>query len=82
MMRENADVCFEVDRYEGPGRWRSVIARGAYEELEGAEAARARSLLAEKFETVAKGPRAGPDGPPPVAFRIRVREISGRRRAS
>jgi nitroimidazol reductase NimA-like FMN-containing flavoprotein (pyridoxamine 5'-phosphate oxidase superfamily) len=80
MMRENPDVAFEVDRYEGPGRWRSVIARGDYEELDGPEAERARSLLAEKFTGVARGPRAAPDGPPPVAFRIKVRELSGRRR--
>src|SRR4051794_25095067 len=38
MMRENPSVGFEVDRYEGPGRWRSVIAQGEYEELEGADA--------------------------------------------
>jgi len=81
MMRANPDVAFEVDRYEGPGRWRSVIARGDYEELEGADAERARTLLAAKFEGVARGPRPTAAGPPPVAFRIRVREISGRRRS-
>jgi nitroimidazol reductase NimA-like FMN-containing flavoprotein (pyridoxamine 5'-phosphate oxidase superfamily) len=81
MMRANPDVAFEVDRYEGPGRWRSVIARGDYEELEGDDAARARSLLAQKFDGAARGPRAAAGGPPPVAFRIRVREISGRRRS-
>jgi uncharacterized protein len=81
MMRENPDVAFEVDRYEGPGRWRSVIARGDYEELEGPEAERARSLLASKFEGVARGPRPAGDAQAPVAFRIRVREISGRRRS-
>ena len=80
MMRENPDVAFEVDRYEGPGRWRSVIARGEYEELDGEEAAHARSLLAAKFEGVARGPRPTSGGPPPVAFRINVRELSGRRR--
>ena len=80
MMRQNPDVAFEVDRYEGPGRWRSVIARGDYEELEGEDAAHARSLLAKKFEGVARGPRSVTGGPPPVAFRIRVRELSGRRR--
>jgi uncharacterized protein len=82
MMRENPDVAFEVDRYGGPGRWRSVIARGDYEELEGADAERARSLLAEKFAGLARGLRATPEGPAPVAFRIRIREISGRRRGA
>jgi nitroimidazol reductase NimA-like FMN-containing flavoprotein (pyridoxamine 5'-phosphate oxidase superfamily) len=80
MMRENPDVAFEVDRYEGPGRWRSVIARGAYEELEGADAERARTLLAARFASGSRAPRATPEGPTPVAFRIRIREISGRRR--
>ena len=82
MMRENPSVGFEVDRYEGPGRWRSVIAQGEYEELDGADAERARSLLAAKFAGVARGPRAAPDGGVPVAFRIRIRELTGRRRGS
>ena len=29
MMRSNPEVCFEVDRYEGPGRWRSSWRRAA-----------------------------------------------------
>jgi nitroimidazol reductase NimA-like FMN-containing flavoprotein (pyridoxamine 5'-phosphate oxidase superfamily) len=80
MMRENPRVAFEVDRYEGPGRWRSAIASGEYEELEGADAERARSLLAEKLSGVARGPRAAPEGAAPVAFRIRIEQITGRRR--
>jgi nitroimidazol reductase NimA-like FMN-containing flavoprotein (pyridoxamine 5'-phosphate oxidase superfamily) len=36
MMRENPEVCFEVE-YEA-GSWRSAIAQGEYEELAGAEA--------------------------------------------
>src|SRR4051812_33270278 len=82
MMRENPSVGFEVDRYEGPGRWRSVIVQGKYEELDGADAERARSLLAEKFADVSRGPRAATEGPAPVAFRIRISEISGRRRGA
>lgn len=37
MMRANPNVCFEVDEYDeaGNGSWRSVIAEGVLEELEG-----------------------------------------------
>jgi len=83
MMRANPEVCFEVDRYEGPGRWRSVIAWGRFEELSGADAERARTLLAARFPSLGAGPsheRPRGDGRPAVAFRIRVREATGRRR--
>jgi nitroimidazol reductase NimA-like FMN-containing flavoprotein (pyridoxamine 5'-phosphate oxidase superfamily) len=83
MMRANPEVCFEVDRYEGPGRWRSVIAWGRFEELAEEDAERARSLLAARFPSSGAGPSRQPprgDGRPAVAFRIRVREASGRRK--
>ncbi len=48
-MRANPEVCFEVDRYDGPGDWRSAIAFGTYEELDPAGAERARALLRERF---------------------------------
>ena len=35
MMRENPNICFEVDRIESLGNWQSVIAWGTYEELTG-----------------------------------------------
>ena len=76
MMRTNPDVCFEVDEYDGRGSWRSAIAQGTYEELAGTDAERALALLTERF------PRGGERRPRgegrPVAFRIRIGEISGR----
>ncbi len=33
MMRENPNVCFQVDAMENLGNWRSVIAWGTFEEL-------------------------------------------------
>lgn len=33
MMRENPNVCFQVDAMENMGNWRSVIAWGRFEEL-------------------------------------------------
>src|ERR1035438_2378691 len=35
MMRENRRVCFEIDEYLTNGAWRSGIAQGEVEELEG-----------------------------------------------
>ncbi|HUP31863.1 MAG TPA: pyridoxamine 5'-phosphate oxidase family protein [Gaiellaceae bacterium] len=81
MMRENPDVCFEVDEYDGAGSWRSAIAQGVYEELGPAEAEEALAILAERFPGAggerAQRSRAG-DGPPMVCFRIRLREVTGR----
>jgi uncharacterized protein len=81
MMRANPVVCFEVDRYDGPGRWRSVIAQGRFEELDAEGAARARALLAARFGQLAgrdvpRRPRGG--GREGVAFRIRVEQLTGR----
>lgn len=45
MMRDNPNVCFEVDAMEDLSNWRSVIAWGKFEELQGAEADRALAAL-------------------------------------
>ena len=77
MMRANPSVCFEVDEYDGRGSWRSAIAQGTYEELEGADAQRALALLTERF--AARGGERRPRGAGrPVAFRIRIDEVTGR----
>ncbi|HVA52774.1 MAG TPA: pyridoxamine 5'-phosphate oxidase family protein [Acidimicrobiales bacterium] len=81
MMRANAQVCFEVDEYLMGGRWRSVIVQGTYEELRGEEAGRALEIISERFSS--STPRARDDdrgaGRAPVAFLIRVKEITGRK---
>ena len=81
MMRENPHVCFEIDEYER-GSWRSVIAYGTFEELEGEDAEQALALLAERFS---RGSGSGPmrrrpsgEGRPTVVFRIRLEEATGR----
>jgi nitroimidazol reductase NimA-like FMN-containing flavoprotein (pyridoxamine 5'-phosphate oxidase superfamily) len=85
MMREQPEVCFEVDEYDADGRgsWRSVIVQGRYEELEGADAERVRSLLAARFRRGLEGeearerrPRGG--GRSAVAFRIAIDSVTGR----
>lgn len=77
MMRENPEVCFEVDEYEA-GSWRSAIVQGVYEELSTSEAERALALLAERFGRSGESRRHGGAGSSTVCFRIRVREVTGR----
>lgn len=81
-MRANPDVCFEVDRYDATtGNWRSVIAWGRYEELEGEDADAARTLLARRFEERTGRRREAPPGSPEarvVTFRIVLGERAGR----
>jgi len=85
MMREEPQVCFEVDEYDADGRgsWRSVIVQGRYQELGGEDAERVLSLLAARFRraaggtgTAARRPRG--DGRPGVAFRIAIDSVTGR----
>lgn len=80
MMRENPEVCFEVDEYEpDSGSWHSVIVEGTYEELDATAAEKALALLVSRFQR-SRGPSREPRSPRPVvAFRIRALEVTGRR---
>jgi nitroimidazol reductase NimA-like FMN-containing flavoprotein (pyridoxamine 5'-phosphate oxidase superfamily) len=80
MMRENGRVCFEVDEYLAGG-WRSVIAQGVFEELEGDDAARALQIITERVSANRDAESARPhgDGSPPIAFRVRTTEVTGRK---
>ncbi len=78
MMRANPQVCFEVDHYYGSGNWTSVIARGAFEQLEGSAAERALTLLLDRFPPGSRSGREKTEGCPSSSFRILVGEISGR----
>ena len=80
-MRANPDVCFETDRYDSAtGSWRSVIAWGRYEELDGEAAEGARRLLARHFEerTGRRRESPGGEGVRFIAFRIVLQERTGR----
>ncbi len=88
MMRQNPEVCFEVDEYRPGGSWRSVIVQGTYEELSGDDTGLTLRLLGSRFARRASGraSTAGSSGAEgrgqgrtPVAFRIRAREVTGRR---
>lgn len=49
IMRQNAEVCFEVDEIKALLNWKSVIARGTFEELKGAlERQKAWKILADR----------------------------------
>ena len=78
MMRANPSVCFEVDHYEGPGRWRSVIVQGTYEELAGESAEAGLSALADRFSDGGPARRPGAGGREAVVFRIVAGEVTGR----
>lgn len=90
MMRKNPSVCVEVDQVDDPGHWRSVIAWGRYEELEGTDAVDAMVRLVARFESLAlsetsrpshgmvEAYQAGEGYPDAVVYRIRVEEMTGR----
>jgi uncharacterized protein len=79
MMRANPEVCFEVDEYEPDGSWRSVIADGVFEELEGSAADAVLALLAQRFVGRRREMAGRATGRKPVAFRIRCTHVTGRR---
>jgi uncharacterized protein len=81
MLRDNPRVCVEVDEYDadGKGSWRSVIAHGSYEELDGDAIEPALALMRERFaRSAGRTPEPRPLGPNVVVLRIKLDEISGR----
>ena len=91
MMRQNPNVCFEVDRVDDLGHWQSVIVWGRFEELQGAAADHAMATLLGKTlpltasanasqtpKSLTKQHRAREEGIPAVTFCIRISERTGR----
>jgi hypothetical protein len=86
MMRQNPEVCFEVDHVEDLVNWHSAICLATYEELRGAEAREGLELLRDALRarlprTLAHGQIAAEDSvatDTPIVFRLRIREMSGR----
>jgi nitroimidazol reductase NimA-like FMN-containing flavoprotein (pyridoxamine 5'-phosphate oxidase superfamily) len=90
MMRKNPIVCFEVDRVEDVGNWKSVIATGRFEELSGRDVVAAMDVLISKLGRVGdsatshpsyllrSSETAGADGRPIVLYRILLTEKTGR----
>lgn len=90
MMRKNPKVCFQVDRMENMVNWRSVIVWGKYEELKTKEGqANAMKILKDRLTPImlsesvrpshkANDPRVVMKELKAVAYRIAVKEITGR----
>lgn len=90
MMRENPNVCFQIDQMEDMADWQSVIVWGAYEELSdagdrdnGLKILQSRILPTISSETV----KLSPEWPFPandlsrvegIVFRIKITEKTGR----
>lgn len=91
MMRENPKVCFEVDEIRSIFQWKSVIAKGTYEEISDVEEKQQamQGIIHRIMPLVTK-----PDGHPShgitekdsdvgtsvelVVYRIRLEEVTGR----
>jgi uncharacterized protein len=71
-MRANPLVTIEVDSAEASDRWRSVVAEGRFEELDGSERDRALRLM---YPAPAAIPQLGANT---VVFRIALTSKSGR----
>jgi hypothetical protein len=90
MMRENPEVCFEVEDLSRLPRWASVIAFGRYEELQGDEADRALQQLVARLAATPPPLTSMPwqgagtteavsrSSRPDVVFRIVLTEKTGR----
>jgi nitroimidazol reductase NimA-like FMN-containing flavoprotein (pyridoxamine 5'-phosphate oxidase superfamily) len=91
MMRENPEVCFEIEKIDDLANWKSVIAWGRYRALTGDEAAAAMGFLVEQLRphivsstfhghsmtSVTPPNRAHPEQPTTV-FAIDLTEKTGR----
>jgi nitroimidazol reductase NimA-like FMN-containing flavoprotein (pyridoxamine 5'-phosphate oxidase superfamily) len=91
MMRENPEICFEVDDIQSVFNWKSVVARGTYEEIIDAdEKQQAMQGIIHRIMPLV----TNPDGHPShaitesesdigstvelIVYRIKLRESSGR----
>jgi nitroimidazol reductase NimA-like FMN-containing flavoprotein (pyridoxamine 5'-phosphate oxidase superfamily) len=83
LMRENPEVCFEVDWFDGSANWESVIANAHFEELHGAQADTGWQLLVDRLESSVSSPPGATVHPtsasePGVVYRLRLHDKTGR----
>jgi len=93
ILRQNPNVCLEVDEIQDMRQWRSVIVSGVFEELHGPEAADALDLIFSRLSpyVISSSSLPGDDDADDlvqkqirlkptkgVIFRIRIAESSGR----
>ena len=94
MMRENPEVCVQVEEVKSLTDWKSVVLWGRYEELSGAERTQATGLLIDRYgpgfaeggDDARRGrsvtpPRLDGQAQPLVVYAIHVTEFSGRAEA-
>jgi nitroimidazol reductase NimA-like FMN-containing flavoprotein (pyridoxamine 5'-phosphate oxidase superfamily) len=87
-MRENPNVCLEVEQIRSMANWRTVVAQGTVEELFYDRQERAMDLLAAKFASLQTSETAHPSRREdvhrqegvsrPVVYRIRLLSKTGR----
>jgi hypothetical protein len=89
MMRENPDVCVEVDQVQDAAHWRSVVAWAQFEELEGEEALDAMERLVARLGSLVTSQTSQPSHATrdaveavlegeAVIYRLRITEATGR----
>ncbi|NAS13725.1 pyridoxamine 5'-phosphate oxidase family protein [Poritiphilus flavus] len=90
-MRKNTSVSLEVDEIESVSKWKSVLVHGQFEELEGIDAKSqlhefvkgVKSIINKKEEKQLQfihefSSKLISIGPPPVVYRIKIVEITGK----
>ncbi len=86
-MRANPQVCFEVEQIRSAANWRTVLARGRFEELQRDEEERVMAMLARQFVWSRPGGESQERHEDahrrasvvrPVLFRIRLLDRTGR----
>jgi uncharacterized protein len=89
MMRQNPNVCFEVDKIENMANWQSVIVWGVFEELQGYDArlamqkmiTRMLPLITNDITQITHGiemHQLETEGHKFIVYRIRIIEKTGR----
>jgi len=84
-MRQNAQVCLEIDELDSDRTWATVVVFGHYEELPHTAAHESARNVAERlfqrhpsWWEPGSVPLAGQPQRPPIVFRIRIDRMSGR----
>lgn len=92
MLRQHPEACFQTEDLSEPGMWKSAIAWGTYEELEGQDRHRAFTMLLKRlweesersqplfmpFRNSAESLEKAHNEDEIVLYRIHIRELSGR----
>ena len=85
LMRQNPNVCLEIDEIVSPTFWRSVVVLGTFEELTGDERTGVLQRLGQRLpplfvEEIAatQSDQADNVATPTVVYRIRITQKTGR----